>query len=440
MNEEEIIELVKCGCDPELIAFECDVPIDEIKEIINYEAKRTFLKRESKMNKIRVKYFNQYYSYNSDDGKITSLEPTLKDKEKVQDMIDYLNREQKNIENASESTRKALLRSMLTELKILDTSKMTLEQAEEIEKMLCKKEFENIVSVRRGQKGIRGFHSRRVKTEKTIAQLVEEKAKKTTDVQELRELRKKITPAMAKGNLLIANIKGRIENKITNLNSKIVQYEMRNNVSPEIREIVEELAKGTLDRRKAQQTILEEAHKKSEEIRNNPNGRAVLSVQQYERQIAIQIRTLLSEQGYNFPIKDTKKEMQELSEFPEKISSSQAFKVVVDNLASQEKYKQAIELCDKNISKMSFEGGETLVSQAARSKKRELKLRQIGSMIKEKIENKVSDEDDQMFMTLLEKRLESEKIGLDTISIGKDSSQIRTIKLSDIWYEKNREK
>lgn len=440
MNEEEIIELVKCGCDPELIAFECDVPIDEIKETINAEAKRTFLKKESKMNKIRVKYFNQYYSYNSDGVEMQSLEPTQHEKEAVQKVIEYLKREQKNIENMAESTKKDLLRGMLNELKILDTSKLTLEQAEEIEEMLCKKEFENIVSVRRGQKGIRGFHSRRVKTEKTIAQLVEEKAKKTTDVQELRELRKKITPAMAKGNLLIANIKGRIESKITSINSQMVQYEMRNNVSPEIREIVEELAKGTLDRRKAQQTILEEAHKKSEELKNNPDGRIVLSEQQYERQIAIQIRTLLSEQGYNFPIKDAKKELEELRMFPERISSSQAFKVVVDNLASQEKFKQALELCDKNISKMSFEGGETLVSQAARSKKRELKLRQIGSMIKEKIENKVSDEDDQMFMTLLEKRLENEKIRLDTISIGKDSSQIKTIKLSDIWYEKSREK
>ena len=32
MNEEEIIELVKYGCNPELIAFEFNVPIDEIKK------------------------------------------------------------------------------------------------------------------------------------------------------------------------------------------------------------------------------------------------------------------------------------------------------------------------------------------------------------------------------------------------------------------------
>lgn len=109
-------------------------------------------------------------------------------------------------------------------------------------------------------------------------------------------------------------------------------------------------------------------------------------------------------------------------------------------MASQEKYKQAIELCNKNISRTTFEGGESLISQAARSKKRELALRQVGSMIKEKIENKVSDEDDQMFMTLLEQRLENEKIRLDAIPIGRDSSQTKTIRLSDIWYEKNREK
>ena len=57
MNKEEIIELVKYGCDPELIAFEFNVPIDEIKKVIDTEAKKTFLSRESKMNKIRVKYF-----------------------------------------------------------------------------------------------------------------------------------------------------------------------------------------------------------------------------------------------------------------------------------------------------------------------------------------------------------------------------------------------
>ena len=68
MNKEEIIELVSYGCDPELIAFEFDVPINEIKEIINAEAQKKFANKESKMNKIRVKYFNEYYSYNSNDG------------------------------------------------------------------------------------------------------------------------------------------------------------------------------------------------------------------------------------------------------------------------------------------------------------------------------------------------------------------------------------
>lgn len=439
MNEEEIIELVKYGCDPELIAFECNVPIDEIKKVISEEAKRTFSKKESKMNKIRIKYFNKYYSYDSNDGNVSSIEPTPEEEKKVQEIIDYLKREQENIENMAVSTKEDLLRSMLNELKILDTTNSTLEQTEEIYQLLERPEFQNICR-KRGEKKAKEFSLRRKKTEKRIAQLIEEKAKKTNDINELKELKKKINSSMVKGNLLIANIKGRIETKITNINSRSAQYEMRNNVSPEIRGIVADIAKGTLDKQEAQQVIVKEAQKKVEEAKKSPNGRIVLGVQQYERQIAIQIRTLLSEQGYDFPIKDVKKGFQLLCEFPDRISSSQAFKVVIDNMASQEKYKQAIELCNKNISRVSFEGGENLVSQAARSKKRELALRQIGSMIKEKIENKVSDEDDNMFITLLEQRLENEKIRLDAIPIGKDSSQTKSIKLSDIWYEKNREK
>ena len=439
MNKEEIIELVKYGCDPELIAFEFNVPMDEIKKAIDVEAKKTFLNRESKMNKIRVKYFNQYYSYDSNDGKVPSLEPTPQEEKKVQEVIDYLKREQEGIENMADSTKKTLLSSMLKELKILDTTKSTLEQTEEIKDMINRDEFKNI-SKKRGEKGVREFYLRKKRVEKRFSQLIEEKAKKTTDIAELRELKKKITPEMARENLLISNIRGRIENKITTISSKVMQYEMRNNVSPEIRGIVIAIAEGTLDMQEAQQTILKEAQKRVEEAKKAPNGRTVLSEQQHERQIAIQIRTLLSEQGNDYHIKDAKKGMQVLSEFPDRIPSSQAFRVVVDNLASQEKFKQAIELCNSNISRMSFEGGETLISQAARSKKREIALRQIGSMIKEKIENKVSDEDDQMFMSLLERRLENEKIRLDAIQIGKDSSQIKSIRLSDIWYEKNREK
>ena len=439
MNEEEIIELVKYGCDPELIAFEFNVPIDEIKKTIDTEAKKTFLNRESKMNKIIVKYFNQYYSYDSNDGKVASLEPTSLEEKKVQKVIDYLKREQKGIENMADSTKRTLLSNMLKELEILDTTKSTLEQTEEIKDMINRDEFKNI-SKKRGEKGARKFYLRKRRVEKRYSQLIEEKAKKTTDIEELRELKKKITPEMARENLLISNIKGRIENKITTINSKVMQYEMRNNVSPEIREIVIAIAEGTLNMQEAQQTILKEAHKRVEEAKKANNGRVALSEQQYERQIAIQIRTLLSEQGNDYRIKDVKNSMQVLSEFPEKIPSSQAFRVVVDNLASQEKFKQAIELCNSNISRMTFEGGETLVSQTARSKKREIALRQIGSMIKEKIESKVSDEDDQMFMSLLEKRLEDEKIRLDAIQIGKDSSQTKSIRLSDIWYEKNREK
>lgn len=439
MNEEEIIELVRYGCDPELIAFEFDVPINEIKETINAEAKKTFLSRESKMNKIRVKYFNQYYSYDSNDGNVASMEPTPQEEKNVQEVIDYLKREQENIENMSDFNRKAILNVMLKELKILDTTNSTLEQTEEIKKMIDRDEFKNI-SKKRGEKGVREFYLRKRRVEKRYSQLIEEKAKKTTDIKELIELKKKITPEMARENLLISNIKGRIENKITTINSKVMQYEMRNNVSPEIRGIVIDIAEGTLNMQEAQQTILKEAHKRVEEAKKATNGRVALSEQQYERQIAIQIRTLLSEQGNDYRIKDVKNSMQVLSEFPEKIPSSQAFRVVVDNLASQEKFKQAIDLCNSNISRMTFEGGETLISQAARSKKREIALRQIGSMIKEKIENKVSDEDDQMFMSLLERRLENEKIRLDAIQIGKDSSQTKSIRLSDIWYEKNREK
>lgn len=439
MNEEEIIELVKYGCDPELIAFEFNVPIDEIKKIIDTEAKKTFLNRESKMNKIRVKYFNQYYSYDSNDGKVASMESTPQEEKNVQEVIDYLKREQENIENMSDFNRKAILNVMLKELKILDTTNSTLEQTEEIKKMIDRDEFKNI-SKKRGEKGAREFYLRKRRVEKRYSQLIEEKAKKTTDIKKLIELKKKITPEMARENLLISNIKGRIENKITTINSKVMQYEMRNNVSPEIRGIVIAIAEGTLNIQEAQQTILKEAHKRVEEAKKATNGRVVLSEQQYERQIAIQIRTLLSEQGNDYRIKDVKNSMQVLSEFPEKIPSSQAFRVVVDNLASQEKFKQAIDLCNSNISRMTFEGGETLISQAARSKKREIALRQIGSMIKEKIENKVSDEDDQMFMSLLERRLENEKIRLDAIQIGKDSSQTKSIRLSDIWYEKNREK
>lgn len=439
MNEEEIIELVRYGCDPELIAFEFDVPINEIKETINAEAKKTFLNRESKMNKIRVKYFNQYYSYDSNDGNVASMEPTPQEEKNVQEVIDYLKREQENIENMSDFNRKAILNVMLKELKILDTTNSTLEQTEEIKKMIDRDEFKNI-SKKRGEKGVREFYLRKRRVEKRYSQLIEEKAKKTTDIKKLIELKKKITPEMARENLLISNIKGRIENKITTINSKVMQYEMRNNVSPEIRGIVIDIAEGTLNMQEAQQTILKEAHKRVEEAKKATNGRVALSEQQYERQIAIQIRTLLSEKGNDYRIKDVKNSMQVLSEFPEKIPSSQAFRVVVDNLASQEKFKQAIDLCNSNISRMTFEGGETLISQAARSKKREIALKQIGSMIKEKIENKVSDEDDQMFMSLLERRLENEKIRLDAIQIGKDSSQTKSIRLSDIWYEKNREK
>lgn len=439
MNEEEIIELVRYGCDPELIAFEFDVPINEIKETINAEAKKTFLNRESKMNKIRVKYFNQYYSYDSNDGNVASMEPTPQEEKNVQEVIDYLKREQENIENMSDFNRKAILNVMLKELKILDTTNSTLEQTEEIKKMIDRDEFKNI-SKKRGEKCAREFYLRKRRVEKRYSQLIEEKAKKTTDIKELIELKKKITPEMARENLLISNIKGRIENKITTINSKVMQYEMRNNVSPEIRGIVIDIAEGTLNMQEAQQTILKEAHKRVEEAKKATNGRVALSEQQYERQIAIQIRTLLSEKGNDYRIKDVKNSMQVLSEFPEKIPSSQAFRVVVDNLASQEKFKQAIDLCNSNISRMTFEGGETLISQAARSKKREIALKQIGSMIKEKIENKVSDEDDQMFMSLLERRLENEKIRLDAIQIGKDSSQTKSIRLSDIWYEKNREK
>ena len=64
-----------------------------------------------------------------------------------------------------------------------------------------------------------------------------------------------------------------------------------------------------------------------------------------------------------------------------------------------------------------------------------INIKELGAEVKKKIQNKKSNEDDEAFIDLLNKKIEEDEISLYSIPIVNQEQYQRGISLGEIWYE-----
>lgn len=447
MESNEIKELIKKGFDLELISFELDIPIEEVKRLkLELEAERenNFTKQYDneriindeiknanlKMQQIRRRYRKIFFKSNKIDTEQTInlqkqndelVNSAILEIEKIEEIL-------KNNEGHSQKEIKELSKTIITELNKIEEYQLTVEQAEKLYYLINSKTLKEIELGNNEKKyNYRMSRNRKIILRK-LTEAIDLVQSQTEEVEELKKLERKLTFEIQKNNqILIGTVKSKIENKILKINQQKAIDKIRNDVPENVELIIKSLAKGTLDINKADQIIEKEAEKR---IESKLKNKFALTKEQEKNQILMQIRTGLMEKSEQYNIENPEKTIMLMEELNNgKIEL--AVRTVVKNLINRKEFEKAKEVCKKFSSKDK----ESSLSIYIRDLKKEIRNNEIGDFVLRGINMKGTPEEKSKFIELIEKGIRQKNINLDAVPLGKSQDGLKNITLADIWTD-----
>ena len=436
---EEIKKLIQDGFDIELISFELDIPIKELRqlkkeiessqkpnarkysaqEIIDKENKNAHLK----MEQMREKYNKIFFENNRDDDKKTE--------ELSQEEIDIINSKLAEIEEKigemkelSKQERRKETRDILSKAKKTANYQMTVEQAEKLLFLMQSEELKNL-SLSSTDKIDAYINQYKKLAIKKLAEAIDTAQSQTEEIEELRDLEKKLTIKMAQNNpIVVGTVKSKLGNKITKINQKNASERIRNNIPISIENIIRDIASGTLDIQVANEAIDEETRKILE---SRPKNRFAFKEEQAKNQVLIQIRTVLMEKSEQYHIENPDIAIMQI----QKLCGGeleQAIRTVVKNLIGAKDFEGAKGVCTNFASK--YNGSLSLIGL-----RKEIRNAEIADIVLKGININGTMEEEKAYFKLIEKGLERGNVKLSAISLGKSQDGLRNITLADIWPE-----
>ena len=446
-TENEIKKLIKAGFDLELISFELDIPVEELKHIQeemkieekilkSTTAKRynaiEMIEKENeiihlKMQQVRQRYDKLYLA--SDKEEVKKIEKISDEELKVIDSI--IKNIEESIAKMNEQDKKEKRKTaniVLSQLKQIEQYQLTVEQAEKMNYLMNSKQLEKLRL--NANDHIEQYMKRygRIMVKK-LAEAVDIAQSQTQDLDELRVLKRKITNKMLQDNpIVVGTVKTKIENKILRISQQNARDRIRNNVSANVENIISDLAQGTLDIQLANQIINEEANKRMD---SKPKTRFSLTKEQERKQILIQIKTCLMEKAEKYHIENPEITVMKIVELCDG-NMEDAIRIVIENLIKVKDFERAKETC-KQISEKKK--GESFLATMKLLKNR-IRNAEIGDIVLKGI-NAESLEEEKMYFGLIEKGLKMGNVKLAAIPLGKSSDGLRNITLANIWETEN---
>lgn len=440
---EEIKQIIKKGFDLELISFELDIPIEELKkykdeiernnnlsktkkhnekEIID----KKNIKAHSKMQKMREKYNQIFFTDNKKEINLPNVS-----KQQIELINSVITEIEKNIRELK-SQPKAEIRkkvgTILTELNKIESYPLTVEQSEKLYILMKSKDLEKL-NLKSTDKIDTYINKKRKMVIKKLAKSIDIAQSQTENLEELKNLQRKLTMEMAQKNpILVGSVISKIENKILKINQQKALYRIRNSISNDIEYIIKELANGTLDKEKAIKIIEEEARKR---IESREKTKFSLTEEQEKKQIIIQIKTLLMENPQKYSIKNPEATIIQIQELCGG-EQEQAIRTVVNNFIEIKNFEKAKEICNKYSNK----DNRITFQKFIRSLRNQIKKAEIGDLVLKGLN--VTGNEERIYFELIEKGLNTGNVKLNDIYLGKTQDGLRKIYLSDIW--ENQEK
>ena len=448
LNEiKQIKKLIKNGFDLELISFELDIPIDEIKqcmseaetikkpnsfrtysakEIIDNENKQAHLK----IQQIRERYKKLFFASNKTEMKQIKELPRKK-VEKINLVIEEIEKIVKSIKGLPEKERRKGANEILIKFKQIENYQFTIEQAEKLNYLLQSEELKKLNSSTTDKIDFYMNRSRKTVIKK-LAEAIDIAQAQSDELEELKVLERKLTMKMQQNaQIVVGAVKSRIGNKISKITQQRAIERIRNDIPEDIEFIIKELANGTLDMQLANEIIDE---KTKERMENKPKTRFTLTEEQEKRQILIQIRTVLMEKSEKYYIENPEKTVMLIQELCGG-ELEQAIGIVVKNLISIKDFERAKEVCDSFSSKDS----QTSILVYIRRLRKQIRNDEISNIVLKAINMTGTEREERVCLELIEKGLKMGNVKLDAVSLGKSQDGLRTITLADIWIDERKE-
>lgn len=442
---EEIKKLIKNGFDLELISFELDIPIEEIrqyklesetlrksnsvrvystKEIIDSKNKNA----HSKMEQMRERYKKIFFKSNKVEVKFPK-ELSKQEVELINSVITEIEEIVNGMRELSKKERRKGASTILAELKKIEDYQLTIDQAEKLHFLMQSEVLEKLKLTSTDKIDYYMNKNRRTIIRK-LTEAVDIAQTQTEELEELKSLERKLTTKMQQDNqIVVGAARSRIGNKISKIIQQKASDRIRNDVPVNIELIIKELANGTLDIQTADEIIEEEAKKR---VEGKPKTRFTLTEEQEKRQILIQIKTVLKEKPEQYHIENPETTIMQIQELCGG-ELEQAIRTVVKNLTGIKDFERAKEICDKFSSKDK----ESSLSTYIRRLRKEIRNDEISDIVLKGINMNGTDAEERAYFELIEKGLKMGNVKLGAISLGKSQDGLRTITLADIWTDEN---
>lgn len=452
-EQEEIKKIIKSGFDLELISFELDIPLEEIKElkkeldkenkaVKTRSAKEIIDERNNaahkKMVQLRERYKRLYFR-NNESKTINKKELSSREIKEIELIIDKIEQNVQSIQQANKEEKRKTAKVIIDNVIKIESYQLTIEQAEKIGKLLNDDNVQKTIlgAYDRIELGI-GIIKKIIATK--LAQAVEIAFYQTEDVEELKRLDKKITSEILERNpTLIGGIKTRILYKISEIQRREIINKIKNDISTDILKIVEKLVQGTLDVEDAKIVIEQEAKKQYESkktIKNKTKARFLVTEEQQKSQILMKIRSAIVDRAEEYPIENPQVTVEQLYEL-DSSDIGQTIRVVVQNLVNTKRFEEAKVVC-REFSK--YKDDEKMIKNMMLLKK-EIRNAEIGDLVLRGIYMEGTIEEERTYFELIEKGLNSRNVKIGAISLGKSKDGLKDISLADIWSEdKNKSK
>ncbi len=471
---DEVKKLIESGFDDlELIAFELDIPIEQVKQckadieaskrkitiqkpmpvrnIARTEVKKVnnintgfnneeYYRSHPKMDEIRDRFDElvhgkkkEYKKGEKEEEK--SSRPKKLSAEEIEQInlaIRRINASIQKMEVGSKSEKRELGEGILEQLRKIDGYELLLEQAERLYDLMKSSSLLRLKLKKDDQIDIAIREAKRKLTTKFV-RAINLKVHECKDIQELQALSKMVTEKMAKeGQIFVGGLKGTISSKIMQLQQQQRIDKIRNDIPMNIASVIQALVSGTIDMQSANEIIDKEAKKR---VDNGPKTKFALSEDAQKRQILMQIKTVLTEKGATYPVQVPETAIKQLQELCG-IGQEEAIRIVVRNCIGRKDYKMARSVCDKNDIKNEY--GYTVKSIA--SLRDEITHAEFADIVLEGMNNARTYQDEKAYINMIQKAINAGQIRAIGVKLGKSVDGLKDVTLADIWDEERTKK
>jgi len=380
------------------------------------------------MRKMKSKYERLWKNISAEE--IQSEEKksqSPEDSKKIQTAISKMQQKLADLEkeNIGKFDRAGLIREILKEGNNILKYEFTFEQAEAYQQVFSAKGIEDFRN-NTSNSDYRSAIGKMIRNaNRKLAMAIQEIARETDDLDILEDLRKKLPRAKMQDDIGIDSVRILLSNKIQKLRTDLTIWKMKNEVLPEMHEIIQQVANGEIDFARANQTISELA---KEKVESKPTTRFSLTSEQERKQFLMQIRSVLTERGEEYPIQDSEKTMHILQEL---LGDDKIFnlRTIVKNQLGRKEYEAAKQTC----SMLKVKDLDDSSASQLQSLRREVRGVEVGEMILKAIQTDCSIEEETRIWELLEEGIRLKNVPFQTISLGKTQDGTKNIMLRDVW-------